>query len=107
MSKNIKKIVPAGIVMCFFMVFLIACGKLDIEKEVESFDVCEATKDFDFSVQEYPIDTVIYTAEVEQEYKNAFYGAISNRVPMEYKEDGAVYFREWFSGVAYESDSEF
>lgn len=33
--------------------------------------------------------------------------AISNRVPMEYTEDGAIYFREWFTGVAYESDSEF
>lgn len=106
MSKNLKKIVSAGIVVCFLIVFLIAWGKLDIEKE-ESFDVCETVKNFDFSVQEYPIDTILYTAEVEQEFKNAFYEAISNRVPMEYTEDGAIYFREWFRGVAYESDSEF
>ncbi len=67
----------------------------------------EAIKDFDFSVQEYPINTILYTTEVEQEFKKAFYEAISNRVPIEYTEDGAIYFREWFRGVANESDSEF
>lgn len=107
MIKNLKEIVFAGIVTIFCVIFLIACGELDIEKKAESFDVCEAIKDFDFSVQEYQINTILYTAGVEQEFKNAFYEAISNRVPMEYTEDGAIYFREWFKGVAYESDSEF
>lgn len=66
----------------------------------------EAIQDFDFFVQEYPIDMALYTAEVEQEFKNAFWEAIFNQVPMVYRSDGAVYFRDWL-GVVGKSDEEF
>lgn len=78
------------------------------QQSPESLTVGEAIQDFDFSVQEYPIDTALYTAEVEQEFKNAFWEAISNQVPMVYRSDGAVYFRDrdWL-GVVGKRDEEF
>lgn len=96
--------------------FLSACGSQPVEERAEwgtkrqqpeEIDVREFVQSFDFSVQEYPIDEALYTAEVEQEFQTAFYEAISNRVPMEYRDDGAVYFRDYLRGVAPYSDSEF
>ncbi|MBD5498473.1 MAG: hypothetical protein HDR11_12040 [Lachnospiraceae bacterium] len=108
-----KKITLALAAVLFL---LAACGSSSTENEAgewqtkqqseESLDVYAVIQDFDFSVQEYPIDTALYTAEVDKEFKNAFWEAISNQVPMEYEAEGAVYFRDWFRGVAYESDVE-
>lgn len=96
---------------------LSACGSLPAEREGEEWrtgqqswevlDVGEFVQSYDFSVQEYPIDSALYTAEVEREYKTLFYEAVSNQVPMEYADDGAVYFRDYFRGVGSYSDSEF
>lgn len=110
-----KKIASALAAMLFF---LTACGGSPTEsgtgewqtkqQSPESLTVGEAIQDFDLSVQEYPIDTALYTAEVEQEFKNAFWEAISNQVPMVYRSDGAVYFRDrdWL-GVVGKRDEEF
>ena len=49
--------------------------------------LCEAIKNLDFSSKEYPVNREIYTPEVEQEYKEAFYMTITNQVPLEYGEE--------------------
>lgn len=113
--KTLRYSIKMAAFSCVLLV-LNACGRTPAENRgewetgllaQENTDVCELIRDYDFSVQEYPIDAVLYTDAVEEEYKNAFYEAISNQVPMEYAEDGAVYFREWWRGVAAYSDREF
>ena len=104
------------LVLAAILFLLAACGDSFTENETrewqtkqqssESLDVYEVIQEFDFSVQEYPIDTALYTDEVGKEYKNAFYAAISNRAPMVYRSDGAIYFRDWL-GVIGKSDEEF
>ncbi|MBD5512371.1 MAG: hypothetical protein HDR08_14160 [Lachnospiraceae bacterium] len=108
-----KKITLALAAVLFL---LAACGSSSTENEAgewqtkqqssESVDVHEVIQDFDFSVQEYPIDTALYTAEVDREFKSAFYAAISNQTPMVYRSDGAVYFRGLL-GDMWERDEEF
>lgn len=111
-----KRRVTAGISAGILAIFLTSCGTVGTESKIkdgearqspESMDVCEFIRDYDFSRQEYPIDRALYIADVEQEFKNAFYEAITNQVPLEYEDTGAVYFRNWFRGVGEESDSEF
>lgn len=62
--------------------------------------LCEAIEKIDFSSKEYPIDREIYTPEVEQEYKEAFYMTITNQIPLEYEEEQTVYFRDHLRGAA-------
>ena len=69
--------------------------------------LCEAIKNLDFSSKEYPVNREIYTPEVEQEYKEAFYMTITNQVPLEYEEERTVYFRDHLRGVADLDDIEF
>ena len=73
----------------------------------DSSIIYEAIKEFDFSSKEYPINWEIYTPQVEQEYKEAFYMTITNQIPLEYEEEGAVYFRDHLRGVADLDDIEF
>lgn len=111
-----KRIVRVKIVLICMLSVLAACGSASMERKEEvrkvrqvpeNPDVCEVIQGFDFSVQEYSIDSALYGGEVEREFKNAFYEAVSNQVPMEYTDNGAVYFRDYLRGVGSYSDSEF
>ncbi len=86
---------------------------LELYKEVknsayrEPEAIYEYVKNFDFTVREYPINPDFYGSRLEQEYKEAFYDVIANRVPVRYEDDGAVYFRDMLRGVSGMSDGEF
>lgn len=55
-------------------------------------EIYQEILEYDFSVQEYPIDTTRYTADVEKEFLKAFHDVLTNRVPMEYRDSGEAYF---------------
>lgn len=61
-------------------------------------DLYQQILEYDFSVQEYPIDTTLYTDEVEKEYLKAFYDVLVNRTSLEYWGDG----KPFFSGITWE-----
>lgn len=60
--------------------------------------IIEKIKGIDFNV-EYPINTELFDAEMEEEYKAAFYEIISSQTPLSYEEEGAFYFRQRLIGV--------
>lgn len=80
---------------------------IEYTSEQDGSILCEAIKEFDFSSKEYPIDWDIYTPQMEQEYKEAFYMTITNQVPLEYGEEQAVYLRDYLRGVEDFDDIEF
>lgn len=117
-SKKLNKSYQSRQQKDYFLrhLFLTSCETAGTENKIEdrktgqfpeSVDVCQFIRDYDFSQQEYPIDRALYTADVEQEFINAFYEAITNQVPLEYEDTGAVYFRNWFRGIGEDSDPEF
>lgn len=65
--------------------------------------------EYDFSVQEYPIDMTLYTDEVEKEYLTAFYDVLVNRNSLEYWGDGEPFFFRDYMGrlFSYLSDKGF
>lgn len=111
-SKTIKTI--KTVLRCFVMMLMVSCGQDSVkdqinlidetETELEGTDEVEEPKDtdseikggelfddiyqkileYDFSVQEYPIDTTRYAGVVEQEFLKAFYDVLTNWVPLQY-----------------------
>ena len=60
--------------------------------------VCERIESIDFSVREYPVNTDMYDAEMDEEYKNAYLSALLNRIPIHNEEMGNYYFK-WESDM--------
>lgn len=72
-------------------------------------DLYQQILEYDFSVQEYPIDMTLYTDEVEKEYLTAFYDVLVNRNSLEYWGDGEPFFFRDYMGrlFSYLSDKGF
>lgn len=136
-SKTIKTI--KTVLRCFVMMLMVSCGQDSVkdqinlidetETELEGTDEVEEPKDtdseikggelfddiyqkileYDFSVQEYPIDTTRYAGVVEQEFLKAFYDVLLNCVPLDYGDSGEKYFfRDQLGGLfSYLSDEGF
>ena len=127
MKRKIMNIGTMGIVVIILLAGVLNCKQMvetktkergteeirteEIETEYmskqDSSIIYETIKEFDFSPKEYPINWEIYTPQVEQEYKEAFYMTITNQIPLEYEEEGTVYFRDHLRGVADLDDIEF
>lgn len=45
----------------------------EIVEEIISELVCKRLREVDFTIKEYPIDTEVYTEEMDREYKKFFY----------------------------------
>lgn len=45
----------------------------EIVEEIISELVCKRLRKVDFTIKEYPIDTEVYTEEMDREYKEVFY----------------------------------
>ena len=60
--------------------------------------VCERIESIDFSVQEYPVNTDVYDAETDKEYKWNYLMALLNRGPIYNEERGNYYFK-WESNM--------
>ena len=58
--------------------------------------VCERIGSIDFSVQEYPVNTDVYDAETDKEYKWNYLMALLNRGPV-YNEELGTYYLKWGS----------
>lgn len=69
------------------------------EDKLGILDLRDGTVTIGFSQVFYPIDSKLYDAETEQEYKEAFYAAITNQAVMDYQGGRAVYFRDYFQGL--------
>lgn len=69
-----------------------AIAEADTKMRGCSDEIYQEIREYDFSVQEYPIDTTRYTADVEKEFLKAFHDVLTNRVPIEYWDSGEAYF---------------
>lgn len=77
------------------------------EGDERSADLCREILKYDFSVQEYPIDTTRFTGDVEKEFLQAFYNVLTNRVPLRYWDSGdPCFFRDILFGSGKNSFSD-
>lgn len=79
----------------------------EMESERISDDICQKIQQYDFTVQEYPIDTTLYTAAVEEDFLKSFYEVLTNQVPLWYFNGQAIFFRDELRGASNLSDREF
>lgn len=56
--------------------------------------VCERLRSIDFTIKEYPIDTEIYTEEMDREYKEVFLQVLLNQIPVQYEDGEETYFED-------------
>lgn len=96
-----------GLRTCVLLCILFAFCACVTDREKEISKIYEYVKNFDFTVREYPINPDFYGSGLEQEYREAFYDVIANRVPMQYEDDGAFFFRDMLRGVSAMTDREF
>lgn len=71
----------------------------DVKNESESEEelrkrVCERIKAIDFSAGVHPVNTEVYDSEMDREYKEAFLQMLFNQIPIQYEEQGEIYYRE-------------
>ncbi len=69
------------------------------ETEMKSQDiiaeiVCERLRSIDFTIKEYPIDTEVYTEEMDREYKEVFLQVLLNQIPVQYEDGEETYFED-------------
>lgn len=67
--------------------------------------VCEKVENIDFTRKEFPINTALYNTETDLIYKEAFFKAITNKVPI-MLDSKEVFFKEIFADTAWE-DADF
>ena len=71
----------------------------DVENESESEEelrkrVWESVKAIDFSAEVHPVNTEVYNSEMDREYKDAFLQMLFNQIPIQYEEQGEIYYRK-------------
>ncbi|MDE7179065.1 MAG: hypothetical protein K2O59_14725 [Lachnospiraceae bacterium] len=66
----------------------------EIVEEIISEQVCKRLREVDFTIKEYPIDTEVYTEEMDREYKEVFLQVLLNQIPVQYEDGEENYFEE-------------
>lgn len=69
------------------------------ETEMESEEItaevlCEKVRSIDFTIKEYPINTEIYTEEMDSEYKEVFLKVLLNQIPVQCEDGEEIYFED-------------
>lgn len=63
-------------------------------EEITAETVCEKRRSIDFTIKEYPIDTEIYTEEMDREYKEVFLRVLLNQIPVQCEDGEEIYFED-------------
>lgn len=79
----------------------------EIAEEIISETVCNRLQSVDFTIKEYPIDTEVYTEEMDKEYKEVFLGVLFNQIPIRYEDGEESYFEEISSYLKENSDENY
>lgn len=66
----------------------------EIVEEIISELVCKRLREVDFTIKEYPIDTEVYTEEMDREYKEVFLQVLLNQIPVQYEDGEETYFED-------------
>lgn len=66
----------------------------EIAEEIISELVCKRLREVDFTIKEYPIDTEVYTEEMDREYKEVFLQVLLNQIPVQYEDGEETYFED-------------
>ncbi|MBD5517251.1 MAG: hypothetical protein HDR07_01715 [Lachnospiraceae bacterium] len=66
----------------------------EIVEEIISELVCKRLREVDFTIKEYPIDTEVYTEEMDREYKEVFLQVLLNQIPVQYEDGEGTYFED-------------
>lgn len=63
-------------------------------EEITAEAVIEKLRSIDFTIKEYPIDTEIYTEEMDREYKEVFLQVLLNQIPVQCEDGEEIYFED-------------
>lgn len=66
----------------------------EIVEEIISELVCKRLREVDFTIKEYPINTEVYTEEMDREYKEVFLQVLLNQIPIQYEDGEETYFED-------------
>ncbi len=69
-------------------------GAVENGKNLNTEIVCEKLRLIDFTIREYPINTEVYTEEINREYKEIFLGVLFNQIPIQLDDGEQSYFNE-------------
>ena len=63
-------------------------------EEITAEMVCEKLRSIDFTIKEYPIDTEVYTEEMDREYKEVFLQVLLNQISVQCEDGEEIYFED-------------
>ncbi len=70
-------------------------------------EIYDRSMQIDYTVKEFPIDTIKYDVQTDKQYKDAYYKAVSNQIPVRQLKGEKIYLKGYFYDSMERTDEEY